>query len=134
MSRLFTRTADVTAATAIGTSYDAAKAAVVQVATSAPGLQFSDIYLVVRIDTIAGASAVTCVVTSDEDGDVTVLPDATATLSTGLTTATSGVAAFYAEVPFVAPRDGVADKWYVHVKSDAGTFNVSAVEIYGKVH
>lgn len=125
-SRNYNLSADVTAATGIGDAFDKTKAAVVELGD---GLRFSQIYLKVRVANIVTASSLTCVVSSDADGDVIVLPSASASIQTGLTTATSGGAFWEATVPFFTGHDEVADTWYVHLKTDAGTLDVSGVDV-----
>ncbi len=120
----------VTAATSIGTSFDKSKAATFDVGNNA-ALMYSDIYFRLDLSSISGASSITLRITDDADGDSIILPDTAASIATGLTTATSGVVAFYAEVPFFkAPGEDLT--WYAHVKTDAGTVTVSSAQFVAK--
>ena len=52
-----------------------------------------------------------------------IVPDVTATISTGVTTATDGSVAIDIDVPYVEPNN--TDSMYVIVKTDTGTVTLS---------
>lgn len=120
----------VTAATGIIDSFDKTKAATFAVGNDA-ALMYSDVYFRIDVSNISGASSITLRITDDADGDSIILPDTSASIATGLTTATTGVAAFYAEVPFFkAPGEDLV--WYAHVKTDTGSVDVAEAVFVAK--
>ena len=82
--------------------------------------------LYLHVDTIAGgATKITVRLTRDAAGDQTVIGDAQATLSTGVTTATEGDVGFKIDVDYLHPDDVL----YCFFKTDAGTCNVKRIEL-----
>ena len=77
----------------------------------------------VHVNTIAGATSVTLRVCLDADGDYPLIPDATATISTGVTTAASGCASFKFGAPLKQILGG--KNLYLFIKLDAGTANLT---------
>jgi hypothetical protein len=79
----------------------------------------------VRVTSIAGGAAkLTCRITADAAGDFTLMPDTEATISTGITTTTSGCVAYAIGIPFfgIVNQDS---KFYLWVKTDAGTVTLA---------
>lgn len=80
----------------------------------------------VQVDTIAaGATTLTIRATSDAAGQLIIVPDTTATISTGITTATAGGVVLKIDVDYKASDSN----FYVHFKTNAGTCNVKVVEV-----
>jgi hypothetical protein len=76
----------------------------------------------VHVKTIAGGSAtptITARLCCDSDGDLTFFPDTAGQLAIGLTTATSGFAAFEFKLPF--KHFANTDQVYLFIKIDQGT-------------
>ena len=85
--------------------------------------RISAIYI--QVDTIAaGATALTIRVTHDAAGQTIIVPDTTATISTGITTATAGGIVLKVDVDYKR-SDSVA---WIHFKTNAGTCNVRVVD------
>lgn len=79
----------------------------------------------VQVDTIAaGATQLTIRVTQDAAGDIIIVPDTTATLSTGITTGTDGGIVLKVDVDY-KHTDSIA---WMHFKTNAGTCNVRVVD------
>jgi hypothetical protein len=108
---------------AIGTAYDVAKYHLHTLVDAGTFTSTID-GLYVRVTSIAGgATELTVRLSCDAAGDYTFLPDTTATISTGLTTATTGTVAFKFGVPlkqFFANGDV-----YLFVKTNAGTVTLA---------
>lgn len=87
------------------------------------GVRISAIY--VHVDTIVTAASLTIRVSPDATADQILVPDTTATLSTGFTTATKGGVVYKVDV----------DAWletptfYVTVRTNAGTANLKYVNV-----
>jgi len=78
------------------------------------------------VDTIAaGATSLTIRATSDAAGQLIIVPDTTATISTGITTATAGGVVLKIDVDYRAAESD----FYVHFKTNAGTCNVKVLEV-----
>lgn len=96
--------------------------------TAIAGNQFKD-----RIESIlvnftgvgGGAAKVTIRLCMDPNGDYSVVPDTTANLSFGVTTANSACAAFYYGAP-IKNIIGNNDQLFLFVKLDAGTATLAA--------
>jgi len=72
-----------------------------------------------------GAVTVTFNISTDEAGDVLLVPDTACTITPGLTTATVGLAAAYVGVDYVLGLVGVTDNTvYIHAKINGGTANM----------
>jgi hypothetical protein len=83
--------------------------------------------LYMSVDTIAvGCNAITMRVCSDAAGDVTILGDTTATISTGVTTATKGGVTFKFDVPYSALDSNFFVFWKCNA---AGTCNVRTIQV-----
>lgn len=82
--------------------------------------------LYVFVDTIAGgATQLTVRLTRDLAGDVPVIPDTTATITTGVTTATSGSCVYKIDVDYVHANDNL----FCWIKTNAGTCTVFRLEL-----
>jgi len=93
-------------------------------AKSSVRARLSAIY--VQVDTIAaGATSLTIRATSDAAGQLIIVPDTTATISTGITTATAGGVVLKIDVDYRAAESD----FYVHFKTNAGTCNVKVLEV-----
>jgi len=86
--------------------------------------RLSAIYI--QVDTIAGgAASLTIRATSDAAGQLIIVPDTTATLSTGITTATAGGVVLKIDVDYKASDSN----FFVHFRTNLGTCNVKVVEV-----
>jgi hypothetical protein len=82
--------------------------------------------LYVFVNTIAaGATQLTVRVTRDLAGDVPVIPDTTATITTGVTTATSGSCVFKIDVDYLHSDDN----FFCWIRTNAGTCTVNRLEL-----
>lgn len=77
----------------------------------------------VHMNTIAGATTLTLRLTSDAAGDNTIFGDTTATISTGVTTATDGSVT----IKIGAIYGSSSDSLYLFWKTDAGTATVDTL-------
>lgn len=81
----------------------------------------------VRVDTIAaGATQLTVRLTRDLAGNQAWIGDTTATISTGITTATEGCVTIKIDVDYKHLADATV---YLHAKTNAGTCNIKAIEL-----
>lgn len=86
--------------------------------------RISAIYI--QVDTIGvGCTALTIRLTQDAGGQAIIVPDTTATISTGITTATAGGIVLKVDVDY-KHSDSIA---WMHFKTDNGTCNVKVVEL-----
>jgi len=116
-----TITSDVAA---IGTTFDVAKFHLHQL--TIPNTQFTNQIegLYVRVTNIAGgATKITARLCCDPNGDYTFLPDTEATIAIGLTTATTGGAAWEFGLP-LKQFFGTSEV-YLFIKTDAGTVTLA---------
>tara|TARA_R110000803_G_scaffold128818_1_gene196227 strand:+ start:97 stop:510 length:414 start_codon:yes stop_codon:yes gene_type:complete len=122
----------VTTSESLTTGFVAAEVHVHSMNASHPtritGQTFSGILssLTADVDSIAdSATTLTLRITHDAAGDVSVVPDVTATIATGVGTATDGSVAFsFPDFVWIDP-DG-KDLLYVWFKTDAGTATLKA--------
>jgi hypothetical protein len=127
----FLHKSDVTGAQAVGTAFNttARHTHSLLVAANAPDFQLRANYLGIMqglqiyLTTLAGgATSVTVRITQDAAGDVVCVPDTTATLATGVTTAATGSAMFKIDLPIHQDLGGPGNgTFYVFVKVNAGT-------------
>jgi hypothetical protein len=83
--------------------------------------------LYMAVDTIAaGCNAITMRVCSDLAGDVTILGDTTATISTGVTTAAKGGVTFKFDIPYSALDSNFYVFWKCNV---GGTCQVRTIQV-----
>ena len=83
--------------------------------------------LYIHVNTIAaGATAVTARLSLDAAGDQPFIGDSTATISTGVTTATQGAVTFKIDVNLVK---GANDNLWCHFKTNAATCTVDAITL-----
>ena len=80
--------------------------------------------VIVRVTNIVGATQLIVRVCFDSNGDFTFLPDTTATIATGITTATSGCIAIKYDAPVRNIVTGT-DKVYLFVKTNTGTVTLA---------
>lgn len=93
--------------------------------TSASPIRARISAIYVKVDTIAGGcTALTLRVTQDAAGNNIIIPDTTATLSTGITTATEGGIVLKVDVDY-KHDDSIA---WMHFKTNAGTCNVKIID------
>ena len=82
--------------------------------------------LYVFVTTIAaGATSLTIRLCRDLAGDQPVIPDTTATISTGVTTATTGCCTFKIDLDYLHTDDNL----YCFIKTNAGTCTVTRLEL-----
>lgn len=82
--------------------------------------------LYVFVNTIAGgATQLTVRLTRDLNGDIPVIPDTTATITTGVTTATTGACVYKIDVDYVHGNDNL----FCWIKTNAGTCTVYRLEL-----
>lgn len=128
---------DTTSRASIGTTYDKTKGHSYNLLANRPQFQQNVNWrgrlegLNIQVNTIAGgAASLTMRICSDADGDVVLVPDTTATISTGITTATSGSVAFKVDVPLQLPVGGPgAGTLYLFVKVDVGTVTMGSSQL-----
>ena len=83
--------------------------------------------LYVHVNTIAvGATSLTLRLSLDAAGDEPWIGDTIATISTGVTTVTSGAVTIKIDVPFVKSAN---DTLFCHWKTDAGACTVDAIHL-----
>jgi hypothetical protein len=83
--------------------------------------------LYVHVNTIAGgATTLTLRLSTDAAGDNPWIGDTTATISTGITTATQGAVTIKMDVPFIKNANDIL---YCHWKTNAGTCTVDAINL-----
>lgn len=81
----------------------------------------------IRVDTIAaGATQLIVRLSRDTLGDQPWVGDTTATISTGITTATAGCVTIKIDVDYKHTADSTV---YLHAKTNAGTCNIKAIEL-----
>jgi hypothetical protein len=81
----------------------------------------------IRVDTIAaGATSLTVRLSRDAAGDQPWVGDTTATISTGITTATAGCVLIKIDVDY---KHTATDSIWLHAKTNAGTCNIKAIEL-----
>jgi hypothetical protein len=132
---------NTTAHAAVGNTYDVAKSHlhtlipdVVEPASSPPRLpgrtrkqKFASKIegLHVRVTSIAGgATKLTCRITEDAAGNITLVPDTEADISTGISAATTGMVAYQIGIPLFGIVTPDSEFW-VHVKTNAGTVTLA---------
>lgn len=83
--------------------------------------------LYIQVSTIAGgASAITCRITRDAAGDEIIVGDTTATISTGITTATAGAITIRMNIDYKHTSGAL----WVHMRTNAGTCTATRVELF----
>lgn len=128
---------DGTARAAVGTTYDVAKGHSYDLLANRPQFQQNVNWrgrlegLAIKVSSIAlGATQLTMRLCADAAGDVILVPDTTATISTGITTATAGNVAYKIDVPVQLPVGGPgAGTIYLFIKTDAGTVTLDASQL-----
>lgn len=108
----------------VGTSFDVTKFHLHQL--TIPNTQFTNPIegLYVRVTDIAGgAKTITARLCCDAGGDFTFLPDTEAEIAIGLTTATTGVAAWEFGIPL--KQFFATSEVYLFIKVDAGTVTLA---------
>ena len=88
--------------------------------------------IVVQVSVIGGVPAPTTITMRlclDAAGDNTVIPDTTATIATGLTTATDGAVAYSVKVPIAQTMAGELGNFYLFVHGNNGTFTLDSSTI-----
>lgn len=130
-----------TAIAAVGTTYDAAKFHLHNLIPASeepssfpprfPGrtrtIKFASKIegLHVRVTNIAGgATKLICRITEDAGGDVPLVPDTEATISLGITAATTGMVAYKVGIPLFGIVTADSEFW-VWVKTDSGTVTLA---------
>ena len=111
----------------VSNSFDVTKYAIVSV-----DIDFRDVYAAhlegiwVRLTGISGAGVtkVTIKVTSDEAGDIIIIPDTEAEIARGLTTTNSGFAVFKVDLDYINGQD-----MYFFAKTNSGTAKVTVIDL-----
>lgn len=111
----------------VSNAYDATKYAVVSV-----DIDFRHVYAAhlegiwVRLTDISGAGVtkVTIKVTSDQNGDIIIIPDTEAELSRGLTTTNSGYGVFKVDLDYIN-----GEEMYFFAKVNTGTAKMSLIDV-----
>ena len=122
------KTFDVTSTSAlsVSSSWAAGTRATLSVDSTYPAEFSGNLQaLYVIVSAIFGAASLTMRLTTDTAADVILIPDSTATLSTGLTTAAKGAAVWKIALDATLPDNVV----YAYFKSDAGTLTVDSVKL-----
>lgn len=101
------------------TSYDASKYMSVELPSN-----FTLSLIRVR-GTLSSTTKVSIQVSRDAAGDDVIIPDTEATLATGVTTNTVGVAIYEVEANIYTQGE-----IYIHAKVDAGTYTWTKTEVY----
>ena len=79
----------------------------------------------VRATSIAGgATKLTCRITEDSGGNIPLVPDTEATISVGITAATTGMVAYQVGIPLFGIVTPDSEFW-VWVKTDSGTVTLA---------
>ena len=82
--------------------------------------------LYVFVTTIAaGATQLTIRLSRDTNGDQPVIPDTQATISTGVTTAASGMCTYKIDIPYLHTDDNL----YCWIRTNVGTCTVTRLEL-----
>lgn len=108
-------------------AFDVAKYAMVSV-----DIDFRDVYAAhlegiwVRLTDISGAGVtkVTMKVTSDQTGDIIIIPDTEAEISRGLTTTNSGYAVYKVDLDYIN-----GEEMYFFCKVNTGSAKVSIIDL-----
>lgn len=128
---LFTRYASITTGTeAIDSSYDltTAHSHVVQ---HDPDSDRSNVFLdsiSIRLENISSATTVTMRLCWDAAGDKVVCPDTEATISTGLTTSTTGYVVYAFELPIYGAT-ATDETLYLFIKTNTGTADMTVSQL-----
>jgi len=93
--------------------------------TSGRGVAHLGGLYVVATTIAAGATSLTIRLCRDAGGDQPVIPDTTATLSTGVTTATSGCCTFKIDLDYLHSTDDL----FCFVRTNLGTCTVTRLEL-----
>jgi hypothetical protein len=122
-----TATSTAAAITSVGTSYAAAKVLAVDLLLQ--GRKHAHVVgLDAHLSSISSATTLTLRVSADTAGDVPIVPDTTATIAAGITTATVGLGSTATDRPY--DLSGLTDdKVYIHFYTDAGTVTVDDVDV-----
>ena len=126
-------TSNTTSTASIGTSFDKTKAHLHNLNGADPkrvsGQTFRGVLGAILVDVAAISTAATLTIrlTRDADGDKCIIPDVSADLAVGVTTATEGSAVFKMDIPYVDVSG--LDTLYLMVKTDAGTVTLAASSI-----
>ena len=116
---------------AISSSYGSAGYPLVKQGSTGQGLMISGELsgLFIFISSISGASALAVVVTDDEAGDRPIVPETSATIQTGMTTATKGGVVIQIDIQIYDSKEPI----FVWVKSNAGTATIDEIVLtYGE--
>lgn len=129
----FHNSSNTTPVASVGTAFDKAKAKVHDLRLNAPlALSVSPFYgrvegITVQVAAIAGgATTLTVRLCLDSDCDVSIVPDVTATIAVGVTTATAGSIAVSVGLPYFQTSGG---NLYLVAKTDTGTVTLGDTAI-----
>lgn len=114
-------------ATAIGTSYDTAKAITLEyVRFGTSKITILASMLEIQFANISGATKITACLSREPQGDDFVLTSTQSTIEAGLTTSSKGTALIRLDVILRDVQDQVL---YLHTKTDAGTLDISSAAL-----
>ena len=121
---------NTTSRASVGDTYDIAKIHAHSLNASAPNRVVGQTFrgrlemLYVQVSSIVTAASLTMRLVRDATGDETLVPDVTATISTGIGTTTDGSVAFKIDAPYVDYADN--DQYSVVLKTDDGTVTLDS--------
>jgi len=115
--------------TGVGTAYSTSKRASVSVSFSLRSYFLSNLKSIqLDISNRSGSGTPTTVsvqISSDENGDEIILPDTSATISAGVTTALSGGAVIAVDTVLYSSSETL----YIFVKGNSGTMDIDSVTL-----
>ena len=115
-----------TAALAVTNSFNPAVSASLSVDTDWEAAFIGNIQgIYIQVSAIVTAASVTMRITTDSAGDNVLIPDSSADLSLGLTTANQGAAVWKVDLDAAT----ASETYYVFFKTDAGTLTVDSTTL-----
>lgn len=120
------KSVDSTQKTSVGTSYDKTKAASLALKlNSAFPLDCHLEGLFIKMSSISSATKLTIKLTTDSDGDNSIVTGTESTIETGVTTSTEGNTVYKIDLDYVFDSSTV----YCMFKTDAGSVSIDTVEL-----
>jgi|TARA_R100000655_G_scaffold4209_2_gene13671 hypothetical protein len=127
MIHLIKKSVDSTQKTSVGTSYDTAKKATLELAMP-PNfpLNFHLSAVYVQMSSLnSSPTKLTVKITTDSGGDEAILTSTESTIDVGVTTATDGSAIYKLDVDYIFESSTI----YAFFKTDAGTVSIDKIEL-----
>ena len=115
---------------AIGTSFDATKRHDHDLMDNVAAFQAGQHFLgkvstiTVQVKSISDAAKVTMRLTTDAAGNESIIPDTEATISVGISDATTGTVAYSVGAVLYQPNAATRGTVYLHIKVDAGSLTL----------